>query len=279
MLPIWLASTDHLDAASSSAAGNDGSSLSAGTTWTTFSADITVKSARVNGDGQPAGTAAPAVRYRWQRKRTASGWRSTMTLLDGKGPTVHTLAGHKDLDNPFAIDRIEDDEDGTPIRVFNRRGVQVALPMGAGGSQPNTASESTPAIDRSLASAVRPMAAGRDWIESIVPSPAKAGTRRTALERQFGKAVGRTGPLDRFVTTHDGETVEILADAASALIVEMNVLRDSALVRHTTATYARQADGSFVRRALHTEQAIPGGNGERTITDVEIGNVRFEHGR
>jgi hypothetical protein len=278
-LAIWLASVHHLEAANGPAAGNEGRDLSAGATWTRFSADITVRSGRVNADGQPAADSTPVVRYRWQRRLTASGWRTTMALLEASRPTVRTLAGQRQLDNPFAIDRIEDDEDGTPIRVFNRSGAQVALPARGEGSRPNTTAESTPAIDRSLASTVRPMAVGRNWIEAIVASPAKAGDRRAMLERQFGKAVGRTRSLDRFVSTHDEETVEVLVDAASALVLEMNVLRDGALVRHTTATYERQADGSFVRRALHTEQAIPGGSGERMITDVEIGNVRFEQGR
>src|SRR5262249_1447515 len=187
-LTIWLAGI-HLEAAHGPAAGNDGSGPSGGPTWTTFSADITVRSGRVNADGQPSAERAPVIRYRWQRRLTASGWRTTMTLVDAARPTVRTLAGQRQLDNPFAIDRIEDDEDGSPIRVFNRTGAQVALPARGEASPPNTTPESTPGIDRSLASTVRPMAAGRNWIESIVASPAKAAERRAMLERQFGKAI------------------------------------------------------------------------------------------
>jgi hypothetical protein len=246
--------------------------------WTIFSADVTVKSARVNAHGQPAGAAAPVVRYRWQRVLTASGWRSAMTLLESKGPTVHALSGQKQLDNPFAIDRIEDDEDGTPVRVFNRNGAQVALPTSAEWSR-SSMPLAKPAVDLSLANAARPLFVGRDWIESIVASPSKAGDRRATLERQFGKSIGRTRSLERFLTRRHEETMEVLVDPASALALEINVLQDSVLVRHTTVRYVPEADGSFVRRSLHTEHAIPGGNGERSITDIELSNVRFEQGR
>jgi hypothetical protein len=56
-------------------------------------------------------------------------------------------------------------------------------------------------------------------------------------------------------------------------------VRDSALVAHTTFSFVPAPNGSFVRRALHSEHTVPGTRGERSVIDVEITNVRLAQGR
>ena len=73
--------------------------------------------------------------------------------------------------------------------------------------------------------------------------------------------------------------MEVLVDSASALVAEVNAVRDSALVAHTTFSFVPAPDGSFIRRALHSEHTVPGTSGERSVIDVQITNVRLVQGR
>jgi len=249
-------------------------------TWNTVTADITIKRRRVATDGTPVGDAAPVVRYRWERRLTASGWHSSLTLVDEARPVIDTSSGPRPLDNPFAIARIEDDEDGSPLRMFNASGDEVPLPSLSPGS-PLSAGDASQGIDMaSIArSSVRPMTFSRDWIDAVVPSIDKSSIRRAALERRHGKAVGRVRGLDRFVAISDDDTLEVLADPVWALPLEINAVRSGVLVSHTTLSYAAGSGGQLVRRTLHNEHGMPGTDGERLATDVEFANVRLEQRR
>jgi hypothetical protein len=278
--------TARLDAAPTAAQslGREGfgraSAAPAAERWNTFSADITIRHSRVKPDGLPAGGATPAVRYRWERRLTGAGWKSTMTFETEAPVSVQSPGGRKQIENPFAVARIEDDEDGTPLRLFDRKGERLRVP-----SEPqlrrqfNRAPGPLLANETALANAVRPRTFGREWSEAILAIPSKAGARRAALERRFGRAAGRVRALDRFVSTRDQETTEVLADPQSALPLEINVVRTQALVSHTTMGYVRGEGGTLIRRSLHIERAIPDTAGERTATDVEINNVRLEEKR
>jgi hypothetical protein len=248
--------------------------------WNALSADITIRHSRVKADGAPTGAVAPAVTHHWERRLTASGWKSTMTLGSERRISIQGLEGPRHIENPFAISRIEDDEDGTPLRLFDRKGEKVRLPSEAQLRERfNRLSGPLVPNEAAVANAVRPRTFGREWSDTIVAMPSKAATRRAALERQFGKAANRVRALDRFLSTRNEETVEVLADPQSALPVEVNVVRGQALVSHTTIGYVRGDGGALIRRALRIEQAVPDGSGERTVTDVAVDNVRLEERR
>jgi hypothetical protein len=248
--------------------------------WNTFSADITIRHSRLNADGRPASGATPAMRYRWERRLTGTGWKSTMTFENEAPVSVQSPGGRKQIENPFAIARIEDDEDGTPLRLFDRKGERVHVPSELQlRRQFNRVSGPLVANETAVANAVRPRTFGREWSEAILAMPSKAAARRAALERRFGTAAGRVGALDRFVSTRDQETTEVLADPQSALPLEINVVRSQALVSHTTVGYVRGEGGALIRRSLRIERAIPDTAGERTVTDVEINDVRLEEKR
>jgi hypothetical protein len=256
------------------------SAAPAAETWNTFSADITIRHSRVQADGRPAGGATPAMRYHWERRLTGTGWKSTMTFENETPVSVQSPGGHKQIENPFAIARIEDDEDGTPLRLFDRKGERVHVPSELQlRRQFNREPGPLVANETALASAVRPRTFGREWSETILAMPSKAAARRAALERRFGRAAGRIRALDRFVSTHDQDTTEVLADPQSALPLEINVVRNQALLSHTTMGYVRGEGGALIRRSLRIERAIPDTAGERTATDVEINNVHLEEKR
>jgi hypothetical protein len=248
--------------------------------WNTFSADITIRHSRIKSDGRPEAGAAPVMRYRWERRLTGAGWKSTMTFEKEAPVSVQIPAGRKQIENPFAIARVEDDEDGTPLRLFDRAGKRVQVPSELQlHHQFNRLPGPLVADETAVASAVRPRAFGREWSEAILATPSKAAARRAALERRFGRAAGRVRALDRFVSTRDQDTTEVLADPQSSLPVEINVVRRQALVSHTTMGYVRGEGGTLIRRSLRIERANPDAAGDRTATDVEISNVRLEEKR
>jgi hypothetical protein len=72
---------------------------------------------------------------------------------------------------------------------------------------------------------------------------------------------------------------EILVDPDASLPVEVNALRDGALVTHTTFAYAPYAGGVLARRLLHAEAAMPdSAAGDRLVTDVEMTHLSVEVG-
>jgi len=196
-----------------------------------------------------------------------------MTIVNPPRPTVLTLSGAtKQLDNPFAVVRVEDDEDGTPIRLYDRNGHQLQMPSELEPKQLKK-DMSAPLVGRPSSST------NRDWAESVIAHPAKNNERRAALGRRFGPSTGRVRTLDRFLSTENDATIEMLADPVSGLLVETNVARNGSLFSHTTIRYEPRADGSLVKRSLHTEQIVGTNNGERAVIDVEFSDVKLTASR
>jgi hypothetical protein len=256
------------------------SSLAPVDSWDTFAADVTIRRSLVSADGAPVGVATPAVQYHWERTQNGAGWKTIMTLASVDPATVQSLTGAVRLSNSSPVTRIEDDEDGTPLRMFDRQGglfrmpaSEEMFPIGAAAAPGRSGLQ--PLADPNESS--RPAAnLGREWIDRLIAMPSRQADRRQALENQLGKSLERVRGLDRFVIIKGDETREILADPKSALPIEINLVRNGVLVMQTTFTYEQALGKSQIRRASHTEQLASLGTGERTVTDVELTNVRLE---
>lgn len=250
--------------------------------WSAFGADITVRRGRVDADGRPTGPGAPAITYRWEQTRTPRGWKTVLRLTAAERRAAKTLDGEQPIEHPFAVARIEDEGDGSPPKLFDRRGRPVELPgeafrrrlaslMRADGllpAAPPAAATSRPDLPmRPEPAASMPPAIARE---------ADAPGRRAALERRFGRAAGRVGALDRYVAALERDTLEVLADPDSALPVEINVARDGRLRSHVAMRYATAAGGALVREALRAERLLEDGTGMRAVTEIELANVRLE---
>jgi hypothetical protein len=242
-----------------------GAGLSPSDVWDTFSADVTIRRRLVMANGT-AGVEAPAVRYRWTRSARRGGWRSALDLLL---PGADRLVLH-----------IEDDEDGTPVRAYDQHGAPIRMASVEDRQvlgEPVPGSLIVPPLPRLLyPDAVRPAAPGRDWVDGFIAVPSRHGRRRAALQARFGRPAGRVRRMDRFVERGSDRTLEVLADAESALPVEINVVRDGALVAHSTLTYAAGRDGTLVRRRIHAERLVSAKTGQRAVADVQLSNVRLE---
>lgn len=240
-------------------------------TWDTVVADITVRHRRLDREGAPVGPDAVPVRYRWERSRGPSGWKTTMTFAPRAAATAHG----RPQDERFDLARLEDDGDGTPPRAYNRRGELMALPSpGTIGLQ--SGRHLLPESARAPLEDVRPLTGGDvDWSENLVAPAAGTATRRQALANRYGNHTGKVRGLHRFVRASAEGMEELLADPDSALPVEMNVTRDGRLVWHGRFAYVRDRRGAYLRRAMHVEQVVSD-DGDRLATDLDLANVRIE---
>ena len=90
--------------------------------WNTFSAEVTLNRYEIGADGKPAGFKAPVVTYRFERIAAPSGWRTVFSLIAAERQKVQPLKGREREVDSLSVVRLEDDGDGTPIRVTTRDG-------------------------------------------------------------------------------------------------------------------------------------------------------------
>lgn len=269
--------------------------------WDTVSADLIVRRQLVRKDAAP-GLQAPEMRYRWVRTLGDTGWKTTLTLVSASADRIETSKGPQAVSRKIPISRIEIGDPRTPARVFDTEGRLVFMPPsrprtalhGAAASPEGAASlDGTAADPLALPDALRAgldaAAAGvaeraardatsRDWVEHLLPSAAGRAARRAALLRGHGSPQGMVNGLERFVS-HDAATMtEVLSDPTWAVPVEINVVRDGALVSHSTLTYAEDPGAGLVRRRIRSELLVSPESGDRAVIDVELANLRLDRG-
>jgi hypothetical protein len=248
--------------------------------WNALTADITMRRYEVSAEGAPVGMPAPVVTYRWDRVETPWGWRTTMALLSAERPKVLSLRGPVDV-NPHQILRIEDDGDGSPLRVIGANGRPVPkLPpqlMARAVDHLRAANPSGPEFPLQAKERGAPIVAGREWIESFLAAPERVAKRRDALRRRFGSPVARDKGLDNYVSMSGADRINVLADPDAGVPVSMSISRDGALKAHTTFAYTRRADSTLVRRSVRSQHRLA--DDMRAVTDIEFTNVRLEQRR
>jgi hypothetical protein len=269
--------------------------------WDTMSVDVTVRHWRQMTAGEAPPPTLPTTRYHFERSLVSGQWKTVLTIVD-QPALIATSAGDAMHVNTSRIVRIENDEDGTPVRFFNQRGERVTLPAGtspvavaplATTAAPAASGTSTGTPD--LAGALQRFAmqqatprqgvtrpaATRDWAEVLVASPADRTRRKQALERTFGPVVGQVRGLDRVVRVKaDAKNVdELLVDPKSGLPLEANTMRNGQLVSQRTFAYEQNAAGDLVRRGIRTESLVPNDSSRHMVVDVEFSHLTFERRR
>ena len=277
--------------------------------WDTFTARVSVRRQLIGSDGQPVGPRATAdgrEEFIWQRTKSGTGWKTTMTLVERVPRTVRSLQGELTIPESPTVSRIEDDEDGTAPRLFNRAGVRLVGPtdawragsgMSAAGVEERAASGIAPELLLHAAQAgsgVRP-AQGREWVRALIMSPADQPGRLRSMEQKFGKRVGVVRGLGRYVRdTVDPErgvaVHEVLVDEQSGVPIEANVVEGGALVSHSLFVYERAVTGAMVRRGVRTERVLSEASapddgafgrgrvaaGARVVSEVSYSDIRLE---
>ena len=267
--------------------------------WDTFTADVTIRRRLVRRDGT-AGPEAPEMRYRWVRALGDTGWKTTMTVLSVSPDIVQTSKGPQAVSRKVPVSRIEIGDARAPARIFDAEGRMLFMLPTAPPTDPPAAAAgaalppeleavrgAAAAFKANLASAVaagsdaaRPPSdlRSREWVEHLLPSAAGRGARRAAFARDMGSPQGSVRGLERFLLNRDGDVTEILSDPAWSVPVEINVVRDGALVSHSVLSYDEDPGAGLVRRRIRSEQLLSPESGDRALVDFELSNIRLGHG-
>ena len=266
-------------------AASKAASLAPTDAWNTFSADITLRRRRVDAAGQPVGDSVTAQHYHWERSSATGRWKTTMTLAPASPVSLRMLRGSAALDDRLLVARIEDDEDGSAPRVYNKRGDTLRAPGALNELLPATRGGDPgrwpPPPATKAAKGQRPHAtqSASQWIDHHFIRRSGHDARRLAFQRRHGPPVGQVRGLDRYVTTHGDRTEETLVDRQLQVPVEANLVREGRLVSHRTMSYAPAGGDFVVRRSIRTEHLVSSKTGERAIVDIEFANVRLEQRR
>ena len=247
--------------------------------WNTFSAEVTLNRYDVGADGKPAGFRAPAVTYRFERIAAPWGWRTSFSLIAAERQKVQSLKGPDREIDSLSVVRLEDDGDGTPIRVTTRDGRRPVsrLPVSVVKDGLDKVLSLNPDLSASIFTTTRkkPIQStpDRDWVDSIVASPGRDAIRRSALIHRFGGSTGKYQGFDRYESVQGPHRIEVLADPQSSVVVAVNTFRDGIALDRTTLIYT-QAHGALVRKGIRSERRVSAER--RLITEVEFSKVVFE---
>jgi hypothetical protein len=265
-------------------------------TWDTFTADVTIRRRLVKKDGAVAAE-APEMRYRWVRRRTTDGWTSTLSVVSVGAQRIETSSGPQLASMKVPVARVEAGP-GQATRVFDASGEQLFMPPAdapLAGAPPPLADNAS-SLDRlkaHLSEPRRPAAplsaeaaerASRDlrsddWVEQFLPSAKDAAARRARLMRTMGPVRGGVRGLERFLSDGDGATTEVLSDPRWGVPIEINVVRNGALVSHTTIGYAEDPGAGLSRRRLRHELALSPESGDRSVAEIDFTNIRLDRSR
>jgi len=246
--------------------------------WDTVSMDLTIAHATLAENGTPTGPQVPASHYHKQGTRTASGWRTVLTMAARDRPVVDTPAGPRQLPPGPRISRMEDDGDGSFPRFYDEHGKAVGPPSAdlqqrvADLLRKRNPERSVPSFEPK-----RPASglASAHWVENLVLTPSRRSARFEDLDRALGAAKGRVGRLTRYALTKDGTTNETLVDPDSGAPVEINIANGGRLVSHTGYSYSADPSGVILQTHIRQEQVASGASGTHVVTDVQTDNIRF----
>jgi hypothetical protein len=227
--------------------------------WNTLTVEMNVNRQHIKSTGEATGAASPAASYRIERSSRTGNWKTSITVLSVGRPPVYSLSGALLPSAPFPVARIEDDENGTPIRAYNSSGTLLRpAPLGSTTDPTST-----------------PRTIGVQWLDAFVAAPAKKTARQLAFEKQFGKAT-KVGTLNRYLRVVPDGSEEVLVDPKVIVPVEANRVRNSKLVGHRTFTYGPAPDSALVRTAVHAETVTSVDTGDRAVVDTTFSNICLE---
>jgi hypothetical protein len=227
--------------------------------WNTLTVEMSVTRKHIKSTGEPTGAPSPATSYRIQRSSRTGSWKTAITVLSVARPPIYSLSGELLPSAPFPVARIEDDEDGTPLRAYGASGALLQPTMLGSTSNPTST----------------PRTIGQQWLDAFVAAPGKKTARQLAFEKQFGKAT-KAGALSRYLRVETNGSEEVLVDPKTVVPVESNAVRGGKLVGHRTFTYGPAPDLALVRTAVHAETIASVDTDDRAVVDTTFSNVCLE---
>ena len=249
----------HLATANAAIVGWCPATLRPADMWNTLTVDMNVKRQRLTSAGEPTGVPSPTASYRIERSSRSGSWKTVVTVLSVDRGSVYSLSGAIIPRSPFPVARIEDDENGTPVRAYDANGTWLRPSVMA-----STATTST-----------SPRTTGLQWLDAFVAAPTRKSARQQAFEKQFGKAT-KVGVLNRYFKAEGDRSNEVLVDPKVVVPVEANTIRGGKLVSHRTFSYGPAPDSAQVRTAIRAEMITSVNTGDRAVVDTTFSNVCLE---
>ena len=211
-----------------------------------MSVQVSVTNEVLDKDGnQVLPVSVPTV-FRVARTRHSAGWQTVVTYRKHAGAPTRASA------HPLDGARVEFDEASGTTRVFNS----------AGELNPLLSTDSTGGLQGALGPG--------QWLDGLIARDNEQPKRTIELLEKYGKPVGRVRGLERFLTHREEILEEVLADSHSALLREINTVRDGILESHIVFDYERRADGAWIRKSMRAEHVMPGDATRRTRTTVQF---------
>lgn len=227
-------------------------------TWNTLSLEMRVSRRHLKTTGEVIGAPSPVAAYRLERSSLSGQWKTVLTVLTVDRLPIYSLSGALLPPRAFPVGRIEDDEDGTPVRVYDVNGVRMATSATTGE-----------------AAAGLPRTTGTGWLDAFVSTTGKKSIRQQNFERLYGKPT-KAGTLNRYLHKEADGSQEVLVDPKLVVAVESNAVRSNKLVGHRTFTYSPAPDSAVVRTVVHAETVVSPETGERAVVDTTFSNIRLE---
>jgi len=183
-----------------------------------------------------------------------------VTVLSIERPPIYSFSGALKSPAPFPVARIEDDEDGSPVRAYGLSGSLLTPTLLANTTTGTTMARTT----------------GQQWLEAFVAAPSRKGARQQAFERAYGKAtkIGSLSKYARLVDTKGSD--EVLVDPKTVVPVEANTIRNGKRLGHRTFVYGAAPDSALVRTNVHADTVTAPDTGDRSIVDTTFSNVCLE---
>jgi len=234
-------------------------SLRPADSWNTLTVDISVKRQRLTSAGDPIGAPIPNSTYRLERSLRTGSWKTVVTVLSVPQPSAYSFTGALVQPKPLSVARIEDDENGSPVRAYGTDGALLVPTLMADTAVTTSIARST----------------GQQWLDAFVAAPSRKRSRLLAFDRAYGKPTP-AGTLNKYVRFQTGGSDEVLVDPATVVPVEANSIRDGKRLGHRVFVYGPAPDSALVRTSVHADSVIAPDTGNRSIVDTTFSNVCLE---
>jgi hypothetical protein len=240
-------------------AGWCATSLRPADTWNTLTVDMSVKRQRLTTAGDAIGAPTPNATYRLERSSRSGSWKTVVTVLSVARPPMYSFSGALISPKPLPVARIEDDENGSPVRAYGASGALLTPTLLANTAAGTTSARTT----------------GQQWLDAFVAAPGKKTARQQAFERTYGKAT-KAGSLNKYARLQTNGSDEVLVDPKTVIPVEANTIRAGKRLGHRTFFYGPAPDSALVRTNVHAETVTAADTGNRSIVDTTFSNVCLE---
>ena len=244
--------------------------------WDTLTVDMIVKRRTWDGYGRESGTSGNTTTVHLERSNTTGAWKSRAVLIAPSTVPLRTFGGSVAHENQSSGMRIEDDEDGSAVRVYTRAGLQLELPDNASLSKLLGISAAAMQWAEGKTTSQPSLGNDRTWIRAFLLPVEGQDARKRALELQLGAPKGQVGTLLRYVSESAGNVREVLIDPAIGVPVEVNLAQAGRLVSHVQIVYGPIGQGAIARTRITAEMALTAEGTDRHVVEVDFSSIRLE---